>query len=737
MEISKFFDKKNIPNINEAILISKKYKIGLYPKYLFFLSELTSTSLLESVDYLSKNIEINFLDDKKENFNLEILFNSQIKRNFEVIGIEHKLKDLKIEEIKKEVSKKIVFNDLMSKCLILNLGFYFENNFKIKDFKNYLFDFKSFIEKNLQNNTIDLINEFKISGVEIKDKSGTYIGARMGRPEKAKMRKEFKVDSKKTKAHGIFPVGEDGGKFNNIIEAYQKSGKISADFEIFLDENSAYSINRFNEKNNEKYDKVFFEKYTGIEVSKSKVKEENVRYCNIDLDIKKIINEVREKLKILELPKMLKGVSHTTSVKHTTENLAKAFLREKNKIFVNKDGTCRYDMIEMGLTHFKPKEIGTSIQKLKDFGYVKDYLGNELENENQILEIFPQDVILPDCGIGDDEKASEFIKNVGNFIDDELEKIYNLERFYNFKSIEDTLGHLIVGLAPHTSAGIIGRIIGYSKTQGCFSHPVWHAAQRRNLDGDENGMILLLDALINFSRDFLPNRRGTKTMDTPLVLTSHLYLDQIDDEVFSLDCQKDFDKEFFEMTKNYGLTSKVKIKNLKDNLKIEDLDKKYFNNHFTHNIDNFNNTIVYSSYKDIPTMSEKLEKQLEIGKKIRAVDENKVGTLIIDKHFMKDIKGNLRKFGMQEFRCTNCNQRYRRPTLSGKCVKCYKNSINFTIAEGFIKKYVDPSFNIIKNYEVDPYIIETLELTQLRIEGVFGKEKEIQKGLNSFFEEKK
>ena len=40
---------------------------------------------------------------------------------------------------------------------------------------------------------------------------------------------------------------------------------------------------------------------------------------------------------------------------------------------------------------------------------------------------------------------------------------------------------------------------------------------------------------------------------------------------------------------------------------------------------------------------------------------------------------------------------------------------------------------IIKEFNVDPYITETIELTNLRVEGVFGKELEQQKSLNNYF----
>ena len=39
------------------------------------------------------------------------------------------------------------------------------------------------------------------------------------------------------------------------------------------------------------------------------------------------------------------------------EYLGKGILRSLHNIYVNKDGTVRYDMTEMAITHFKSKEI--------------------------------------------------------------------------------------------------------------------------------------------------------------------------------------------------------------------------------------------------------------------------------------------------------------------------------------------------------------------------------------------
>ncbi|MFB6294341.1 MAG: LAGLIDADG family homing endonuclease, partial [Candidatus Nanohaloarchaea archaeon] len=57
----------------------------------------------------------------------------------------------------------------------------------------------------------------------------------------------------------------------------------------------------------------------------------------------------------------------------------------------------------------------------------------------------------------------------------------------------------------------------------------------QNCDGDEDSIILLMDALLNFSRQFLPDQRGTRTMDAPLILSTVLHPDEVDDESWNVD----------------------------------------------------------------------------------------------------------------------------------------------------------------------------------------------------------
>ena len=724
---------KNIPKIETSIEISQKFKIALHPNYIFFWNEISSTHFISFLENLKK---IKLTKNNETEIQIEII-NNEYKEDFEKLGVEHKIVRKKVENFSETDSSIIFINDLNSKKLLSNLGIYEFSNFNKNEFLKIIENLILISKENLELSVIEILNKNEFCIIEIRDLGGSYIGSRMGRPEKAKPRDGFKIDGKIERPHGLFPLGNQSGRLKNIYEAYEKYGFCETDIQVFENENEEEFLYQKEFENKELLDKevlnkeVFFKKWTTEKLVEKT--EDSVKFKKFKIDLKNELKIVRKVLRQNELSKDIKGISVLESKNKSCEHISKSYLREKNGIKVNKDGTCRYDMIEMGLTHFKPIEIETSVSKLKELGYDKDYLGEKITNENQIIEIFPQDVILPDCPKSDDMKASDFILKVGNFVDEELELLYKQKKYFNFKTKNDTIGHLIIGLAPHTSAGIIGRIIGYSKTQGCFSHPVWHAAQRRNLDGDENGIILLLDGIINFSKEYLPDRRGRKTMDTSLVLTTNLHLDQIDDEVYGVDIVKNYDLEFYKEAKKYTEAKKIKVKKINDKINVKNLDEKYFDYYFTHNVTNFNKTVLYSSYKSVPIMNDKMNLQLNLGKKIRAVNENKVGDLIIDKHFLKDIKGNLRKFGMQTFRCPNCNTIFRRPPLNGKCKKCKKDNIIFTINEGGIKKYLKPSFNIIKNYNINPYLVETIELVKLRIDGVFGEEKKEEKKITDFF----
>lgn len=554
-------------------------------------------------------------------------------------------------------------------------------------------------------------------GVEIRDKNGIFIGARMGRPEKAKMRKL------QGQPHGLFPVSDEGGRLRSFQSVLEK-GKVESDFSVYYCEKCDkrvvlprcyYCDSKTKRAFIAENDELVFKETEGVKLSQKQ-----------SVPFREIMDYSLNKLKTRVYPDLIKGVRGTINKNHIPEHPIKGILRAKHKINVNKDGTTRYDCSEITLTHFKPKEVGASINKLIEMGYEKDINGKSLKDVDQILELKPQDVVLPACLASPDEPSDEVLFRTTKFIDELLVKLYKQKPYYNLDTKEELIGHLVIGLAPHTSTGTLGRIVGFSKTQGLLAHPYYHAAMRRDCDGDESCVFLLMDGFLNFSKSYLPGTRGG-TMDAPLVLTYNLDPSGVDDMVFNLDIEWNYPLELYRAAQEYKMPWDIKIELINERLgKVSQFESMGF----THDTDNFNAGVLCSAYKLLPSMGEKLDGQMELASRINAVDESDVARIVIEKHFMRDIRGNLRKFSQQGYRCVKCNDKYRRPPLNGIC-RC-GGKIIFTISEGGIVKYLEPAIMIAEKYGVSTYLKQTLELTKRMIEDLFGKEKEKQIGLDAW-----
>lgn len=1137
-------DRKKI-SVDEAIEFCKKEK-PLHPRYTYHWTEINKEQFFSLIEWLKKG------KTGKEivlplNYDIELVASEKDpKRVLELIGVPHRVE-----------KDKVIIEEEWAKALMFSLG----GNLDIKSEKQ---------------DVLEIVNE--ISKAKIRDKSGLFIGARMGRPEKAKMRKMTGTP------HILFPVGTEGGRLRSFQSALDK-GKIKAQFPIYYCENcKKETIYSMCESCNRKTIQMYY--CTKSDKTSRTKGHTDLTYKTQSIDIKHYFDSARNLLNITYYPELIKGVRGTSNETHIPEHLAKGIIRAMHGLYINKDGTARYDMTETVITHFKPKEIGTSIAKLKSLGYDKDIHGKELENEEQLLEIKPQDIILPSSNESLDEKADDFLFNVCGFIDDLLVKLYKLKPFYNLNSKKDLVGVLVIGLSPHTSAGIVLRVIGFSGTQGFYAHPYVHSIMRRdclsydsyitikdkdnlwkiekigdfieknnpkekadiygtlkkkvdnhfvwgnpgkcrikeitkhaprkllrlylecgrkieltgshkvylkgkkekeasnlnigdklmvnykknikgikfdtiflpdlfqdrgdimirninsylsklekinkhinfyqrdsfpikyikeilkrynkslmdlpssarisvkrdnvllplrikldkkllevmglyiaegyarknnskkgfyqisisskdnkiknlikkvfyshfyinpswenqdsvtysskilyelftdhlkfggraknkripplflnlekkklasllrgyfegdgsvsktdirvccdtiseglkhdlsfalsrfgiftkfydyekepglivkefylkkkrevpkfkitkiiipsnfvkkfapisflsrrkkkifenlcnckpygmkidfdergiypkivkieelneepnyclnvenehnflandilvhNCDGDEAGILLLMDALINFSLKYLPAHRGAR-QDEPLILSTRIIPREVDDMVFDMDICWRYPLELYQACCDYKMPWDVKIKRVKDVLNTSE---EYSGFGFTHDTSNINDGVRCSAYKSIPSMQEKVQGQMDLAEKIRAVDESDVANLVIERHFIRDIKGNLRKFSTQQFRCVNCNEKFRRPPLMGVCTKCNGRLI-FTVAEGSVVKYLEPSLFLAEKYDLSHYLKQTLELTKQRIESVFGKAKEKQEGLGKW-----
>ncbi|MCL2607025.1 MAG: DNA polymerase II large subunit [Methanomassiliicoccaceae archaeon] len=668
------------PTYENAKKMSADLGVPLHPAFNLFWSDVPLEKLKELREFILKNGR--FIDGSL------VMMNAHEKSVLEDLGALHTV-----------VSERIVIKDPLP--LMDGLGL--------------RADGETITEKTPFDGECSLDAVSRAMGIEVRARAVTRIGSRMARPEKAKERRM------NPPVHALFPVGKEPGSRREMNSAISVSktttGSISRGSEkrkgvqIDVGTRRCTSCNHISVMSS--CDKCG--SYAKFERYERMTDNENL------VDIEVIYNRALERLGVRSLPelKCVEGLSSKTKV---PEALEKGILRAANDVFVFKDGTIRFDMTDVPITHFRPREIELSVEKAIDLGYTHDMHGNPLINDRQICELKVQDIVPADaCG--------DYMVKVSKFIDDMLEKHYGLERFYNAGKRGDLLGHLAIGLAPHTSGGILCRIIGYTKACGGYAHPFFHAAKRRNCDGDEDSIILMLDGLINFSRDFLPDRRGG-LMDAPLVLTTRLDPNEIDKEAHNIDCSFEYPLEFYKAA--------MDVKDPKEVEGIMDLvsgrigtERQYEGLGFTHDTDDISEGPQHSVYTTLETMMDKMEAQLNLGKKIRAVDERDVATRVIDKHFLPDMAGNLRSFSAQSIRCAKCNEKYRRIPLSGKC-KCGYGLI-LTVHEASVKKYLEVSKAVGEKYGLSEYTRQRIAVLEMSMDSLFNNDKVKKCKLSDFF----
>ncbi len=701
-------DLKN-PDQEKALSLSDKYQVPLHPKYTYLWHDISIEDFSSLSEYIHKN---GTYSDR-----LSFALDEKIKTILEVLLVPHIVRE-----------KKVVIEEPLPLMRCLGLDTSLKKASII-----------------MGANILDTVS--KTSGITIRARAPIRIGARMGRPEKSDKREM------KPAPHVLFPIGGAGGKRRSLVDAKD----FVDDEDISKEKNNEFRNSEFQTGLTYQKGKVgtinvqighricpscqsrtFKNRCTcgkftipllkcqscGIEVDKPlcpKCKKETTSVTEMDIDFIAEYQKALDNLGERDVFKP-KGVLGLTSKNKTPEPLEKGVLRAKHDVVMFKDGTVRYDLSDMPLTHIKPRELGVSVSKFKEMGYVNDTFGNPLTDENQVLELKVQDIVVSkDC--------AEYLLKTAHFIDDLLTRYYKVESYYNIDKIDDLIGKLVIGLAPHTSAGVLARLVGFTTASVGYGHPFFHAAKRRNCDGDEDCVMLLMDGLVNFSRSYLPDRRGGQ-MDAPLVLTSRIDPNEVDKEAHNVDVLFQYPLAFFEATLKYA--------NPKDLVKIMDTvsgrlgtPAQYEGFGFTHDTSNIAAGPRNSAYKTLGTMIDKMEAQLGLARKIKAVDPQDVAERVINSHFLPDLIGNLRSFSKQKVRCTKCGAKYRRPPLQGTCPRCGGNIV-LTVHEGSVRKYLETSLRIADEYNVRHYTKQRLELLEIEMRSLFESDKVKQKGLADF-----
>ena len=353
-----------------------------------------------------------------------------------------------------------------------------------------------------------------------------------------------------------------------------------------------------------------------------------------------------------------------------------------------------------------------------------------MRGENQILELLPQDFIPSSL-------ASDHLLSTCAFVDDLMVRFYGMDPFYEANSLQDIVGHIAIGLAPHTSGGVACRIIGWTDASAGYAHPLFHAAKRRNCDGDEDSIMMLMDGLLNFTQTILPANRGGR-MDAPLVLTTRLNPSEIDKEALNVDCAWSYSREFYESTLGQPHPKEVRglVDIVENRLGMIGEIRGYG---WTHDSGPLDAGPKNSSYKTLVTMKDKLEGQLGLGRMLRPVAAERVAKQVIESHFLPDMRGNLMAYTRQKIRCVKCGESYRRMPLAGKCIKqksrpsggftggdmdsgCGGNVV-LTVSEGAVRKYIQITEDVMEEYGVDDYTKHRVGWMSSSVDSLFNNDR--------------
>ncbi|MEM3536150.1 MAG: DNA polymerase II large subunit [Candidatus Bathyarchaeia archaeon] len=678
----------NKPNLREAIAISTTLNVPLHPAFTFFWEHLPSIEALKLLRDWLINSEAQYRGDGTVN-KISGKFTLEIKQALELICLPHKL-----------IDDKIVIEGDDAGAFALSLGYGSTRDVNLSSAKSVM----------------DALAVISI--VKIKEKAPTFVGARMGRPEKAKRREMKPI------VHVLFPVGLTGGSHRDIVEAAKKE---TIRVDIVKRKCPACKTFTFkikcplcgSETVPEKSCPRCGRSLNGGECPVCKIPAGASQ--KQDVNFKELLENACSSLGV-SVPKILKGVKGLTNETKTPEIIEKGVLRARYDLSVYKDGTIRFDATNAPLTHFKPSEIGVSVEKLRQLGYTCDIYGAILTDAEQICELKIQDVIIP-------LKCAEYFVRVASFLDELLTKVYGLPPYYSVKSKEDLVGHLIVGLAPHTSVGILGRIIGFTSLNVCYAHPVWHSAKRRDCDGDEDALMLALDTLLNFSREYLPAQIGG-IMDAPLLLIPVVNTQEVQRQAHDVDVADAYPIEFY--AKTWESVEAKHVSRLIDLVGYRlGTEAQFEGFRFTTPVSNVNMGNAESAYKRFKAMTEKLNGQLELAEKIEAVDARRVALKVLTTHFMRDIAGNLRAFSTQGFRCKSCNKHFRRLPLRGTCPSC-NGQLTLTVYRGGIEKYLEAAEHLVEKYRLPKYFAQRISLTRGEIKALFDGKKPKQISLTDF-----
>ncbi|MEM2357765.1 MAG: DNA polymerase II large subunit [Nitrososphaerota archaeon] len=645
------------PPIEHACRISAKLGVPLHPRYMPFWDKSTG----KEIEIIRRWLRTAIPTSHRGIGYFQLPVDSSAKMVLESMLIEHRIQGNKVQ-----ISKEWV--------------------------KSLIFLFRPFKEFDVSGLSVAEAVE-KLSGTPYRPRMGTVLTVRVGRPEKARQRRL------KPPVHLLFPIGLAGGATRDLVKA-SKHENVSLEL-----------VSRVCTYCGERTWRGVCSRCGSptVQVAEcsqcgSEYMEPESKVCprcgsNLKASQKWVVDlkeELRRAESVVEASvTTLKGVKRLTSWSKQPEDLVKGILRASQGLYVYKDGTVRFDSTNAPLTHFTPQQIGVEPERLRALGYTTDIKGEPLRTAEQLLELMPQDILIPSELAAHLYKTSKFI--------DRLLKSVGLQEYYRFSSPSDVVGALVAVLSPHTYGAVVCRVIGITNARVVYAHPLLHAAKRRDCDGDEDSVMLLLDVFMNFSRKYLPDRIGG-TMDTPLLLSIVIDPREVDEQSHNIEIVTRYPLEFYRAAERgesaVHLVDKIPL--LGDLARMgPDIRGVKCMPHTAV----LHGYVDRSSYTKKSTMLERVTAQLELCNTLSAIDPRFVAERVMAHHVLPDILGNLRTYFSQSFRCRRCGARYRRMLLRGVCRVCGAE-LRQTVYRGAVEKYVELAMMLLEEYIENPYLKE-------------------------------
>ncbi|MCK4492335.1 MAG: hypothetical protein KAU03_06900, partial [Candidatus Altiarchaeales archaeon] len=193
------------PDVEDAMRIAKEFDAPLHPRYTYHWEDVGISDVEGMVRWLSTGAV-----DKK--LNALVVRNNEDggKKTLENLGVPHEVDE-----------GDVIIREYLP--LLYPLKAHDGVRFTREDFTSSIAEFKGKHEVTSET-AFSYVADF--SPVKIRRKSGTYIGARMGRPEKARERKM------KPAVHSLFPIGGCGGK-ERLINVAAERNSVEVDVAIY------------------------------------------------------------------------------------------------------------------------------------------------------------------------------------------------------------------------------------------------------------------------------------------------------------------------------------------------------------------------------------------------------------------------------------------------------------------------------------------------------------------------